>query len=138
MYKTATILYLVIFSLYILFSRQPDYFDSEFTRGTIVETRPYHKAIRFREGTYTYTIPLNGWGASQVAAGDTVKIIFDPSKPATSTLYSFFSYWLSLPELLVSALAFVVLFAAAVLITGRQEVYYYTDEEKRKKRKYDD
>jgi hypothetical protein len=35
MYKIAIILYLTCFSLYILFSRQPDYFDGELTKATI-------------------------------------------------------------------------------------------------------
>ncbi|MBC7720481.1 MAG: hypothetical protein H7068_00560, partial [Pedobacter sp.] len=35
MYKFISILYFVIFSLYVLFSRQPDYFDGELAPATI-------------------------------------------------------------------------------------------------------
>jgi hypothetical protein len=92
----------------------------------------------FREGSETFTVPIEGWGASQVAKGDTVKVIFNPTTPKEANLYSFFSYWLTLSELLISALAYIVLFIAAVIITGRQEEYYYSEEEKRRKRKYND
>jgi hypothetical protein len=138
MYKTATILYLVILFLYILFSRQPDFFESEFTRGVIIEKQPYHKSIQYQEGKEIFTKPIKGWGASKVAAGDTVKVIFDPTNPGGGTLYSFFSYWLTLPELLISAIIYIVLFIASVFITGKQEDYYYTEDDLRKKRRYDD
>ena len=35
MYKIAIILYITCFSIYILFSRQPDYFDGELTKATM-------------------------------------------------------------------------------------------------------
>jgi hypothetical protein len=35
LYKIIAVLYIVCFGLYVLFSRQPDYFDGEKTKGTI-------------------------------------------------------------------------------------------------------
>ena len=81
---------------------------------------------------------MEGWGAAQFTKGQSVQVIYNPSLPSEASVYSFFSYWLKLPELLFSASGFILLFFAAVRINGKQETYYYTDEEKRKKRKYDD
>jgi hypothetical protein len=138
LYKSAAILYFICFVCYILFSRNPDYFESEFTKGVIVQTSNRTKQVQYSVGNYNYKRSIESWGASQFKQGQHVSVIYNPSIPTEGSLYSFFSYWLKLKELLITACLFIILLFAAVFITGKEETYYYSDEEKRKKRKYDD
>lgn len=106
-------------------------------RGVVAMDTNRNKSVKYRVGSEGYTIKIAGWGANKVAAGDTVRVIFDPSTPSDASLYSFFSYWLKLSEILVSAVGFIVLFFAAVFITGREHPYINNEEDDRKKRKYE-
>lgn len=96
MYKAAILLYIICFFCYILFSRVPDYFDGDFTRGIVVMNQKRAKHVQYKVGRETFSTKLKGWSADQVAEGDTVKVIFDPSNPASAAYYSFFGYWLNL------------------------------------------
>jgi hypothetical protein len=69
----------------------------------------------YREGSETFTVPIEGWGASQVAKGDTVKVIFNLLRQKRPTYIHSFSYCSHFSELLISALAYIVLFIAAVI-----------------------
>lgn len=138
LFKTAAILYFACFTCYIFFSRKPDYFDSEYTKGIVVVNSTGNKEVEYLIDNINYTIPLHGWGASPVAKGQPVTVIYNPSVPSDGSMYTFFNYWITLPELLLTACVFIVLLYAAVFITGKEEPYWYTEEEKRKRRKYDD
>ncbi len=138
MFKIAAILYLICFGCYILFSRQPDYFDNYFTKGTVVLSSTGSKKVEYSIDNINYTRSIESWGDLQFKKGQQVPVIYNPSNPKDASLYSFFSYWLKLPELLVSSAGFIILLFAAIIITGKEEPYYYTEDEKRKKRKYDD
>jgi hypothetical protein len=135
MYKAAALVYVVCFFCYILFSRMPDYFGSDFTRGVVVTTETRAKSIHYKVANEAFSKKLSGWSADQVAKGDTVRVIFDPSDPTTAAYYSFFGYWLTLSELLLSALGFILSFIAAIFITGKEDGSP-ADEDFSKKRKY--
>ncbi|WP_207493901.1 DUF3592 domain-containing protein [Aridibaculum aurantiacum] len=141
MYKSVAILFLACFSCYILFTRTPDYFDSEFTPGTVVlpDTADWaKKAVVYPVGKEKFTVPIEGWGSSQVAKGDKVTVIYNPTNPSEGAMYTFFSYWLKLPELLISATIFLLLFFGAVFITGENQPEEPDDGSYKKKRKYKD
>jgi hypothetical protein len=121
-----------------LFSRNPDYFDSGYTNGTIVVNSKGIKHVEYQIDNISYRTSIESWGASQVAKGQAVTVIYNPTIPSEASLYSFFSYWLKLNEIIVTACAFLILLVGAIFITGKEEPYYYSEEEKRKKRKYDD
>lgn len=137
MYKTAAILYLVLLFCYILFSRVPDYFEGEFTPGIVTQKESFEKQIQYRVGKETFVVPIGGWGASQVAAGQRITVIYNPTIPTEGALYTFFSYWFTLNELLTSAIGFIVLFVVAILITGKGE-WREVREDRGRKRKYND
>jgi hypothetical protein len=121
-----------------LFSRTPDYFAGDFSKGVIVLNEDNAKQVQYSHLNMTYKIPIESWGASQVAKGQVVDVIFNPAIPSEASLYSFFAYWLKLRELIITVCVFAILFLAAVFINGKQETYYYSEEERRKKRKYKD
>ena len=138
MYRSAAILFIVCFACYLLFTRQPDYFDSEFTPGKVVllDTADLHKKfVEYPVGKEKFIVAIDGWGASQVSNGEKVQVIYNPSTPSEGSMYSFFAYWLKLSELLISATIFILLFVGAIFITGENQ----PEEEAtgyNKKRKY--
>ncbi|MDI9365074.1 MAG: hypothetical protein QM541_09000 [Flavobacterium sp.] len=121
MYKFISILYLVIFSLYVWFSRQPDYFDGEFAPATIVLVKD--SALQKQVSKASFTV---GKMAYQVDAdylfrsyqtGERVQVIYELSNPKKAAVYAFWGYWLTLGELLATIVMWFVLFQVAVGIT---------------------
>ena len=81
MYKAALFVYFVTLFCYILFSRVPDYFEGEFVNGTVVQNTSLQKFVQYPVGKQQLSVPLKGWGANQVASGDTVTVIYNPDNP---------------------------------------------------------
>lgn len=138
MLKRAAILYAICLLCFTIFSRQPDYFDGAFIKGIIVNGATGNKEAHFIADDLTYKIAIVHWEASSFVEGQQVNVIFNPSQPSQAAVYTLFSYWISLPGLIISAFGFLVLFFIAIFITGKETPYFYPEEEKRKKRKYDD
>jgi hypothetical protein len=141
LYKSAAILFFVCFFLYILFTRTPDYFDAETTPGYVVLTDSLDytsKSVEYRVGHETFVVPIQSWGTSQVSKGEKVEVIYNPTIPSEGSLYTFFAYWLHLPELLTCVFIFIALFAGAVFITGENQPEEPVTEGYAKKRKYKD
>ncbi len=141
MYQAAAILFIVCFSCYILFTRQPDYFEAEFTPGKVVlpdTTDIEIKAVEYPVGQEMYTVPIEGWGASQVSNGEKVTVIYNPTIPSEGSLYTFFAYWIKLPELLAGATVFSLLFVSAIFITGKNQPDDLQETTNERKRKYKD
>jgi hypothetical protein len=141
LYKAAAILFIVCFACYILFTRTPDYFEAETTPGYTVlpDSSDYtKKAVEYKVGKETFIVPIEGWGGSAVAKGEKVTVIYNPTTPSEGALYTFFAYWLHLPELLLCVFVFVALFVSAVLITGENQPEDPLSTDYTKKRKYKD
>jgi len=144
MYKFISILYLVIFSLYVWFSRQPDYFDGEFAPATIVmvEDSATQKEVAkasFTVGKMAYQVNADYLFRSY-KSGDRVEVIYELSNPKKAAVYAFWGYWLTMGELVASIIMWLVLFQVAVGITNNPtpeallEQLEYVPE---KKTKYD-
>jgi hypothetical protein len=122
MYKLAIILYLTCFSVYILFSRQPDYFDGELTNATIHfindsqtnEPEPY--------AFYTINKKEYSVNASYVfrsfTEGERIDLIYEAAQPNKGAVYSWWGYWFTPGELLFSIGLLIVMVYIAVSITN--------------------
>ena len=145
MYKLIITLYITCFGLYVLFSRQPDYFDGEKTKGTIhfikdsITSKPHPVAI--------YT--LNKIGYSINAAylfrtykeGEHVNIIYEGSLPEKAAVYSWWGYWFKWNEILFSLILLIVMFQIAVAITKNptpESLIEQLESKSSRKRKYKD
>lgn len=138
MYKTAALVFFGCFFCYILFTRKPDYFEAEFTPGKIVTTTPTgSRFLQYPVGKQLFTLPFDGWIAGRYREAEKVQVIYDPSNPEDGAVYSFFTYWLKVPELFITLAIFVVLFVSAVFITGNNRPDD-GDKVRAKKRKYID
>jgi hypothetical protein len=139
MYRTAALVFLGCFFCYILFTRKPDYFEAEFTPGKVIAgDKPNLKLLQYPVGKELFNLPFDGWIADRYNSGENVEVIYDPSTPENGAVYSFFTYWLKLPELFASAAVFIALFASAVFITGKNRTEDEGSLPTAKKRKYID
>lgn len=143
MYKGIFILYLVCFGCYLLFTRQPDYFDGEKIPATIHWLKDSASGINipkavYKEGNITYAIdaryPLREW-----KEGDTLTVIYEIAKPSHAAVYRFWGYGITWGELLTSIVLCVALFQVAVAITSNptpESLVEQLDYKEEKRRRY--
>lgn len=143
MYKIAAILYVVCFILYVLFSRVPDYFDGDFTRGIVskasfvIKDEHPELVVDYSVGPQKFKYTTNDWFLTSYKQGQVVTIIYNPSNPSIASLYAFIGYWIKWNELIFTAIVFIILFFAAVLITGKTNTITSTSTDSNRKRNYD-
>ncbi len=143
MYKSIIILYIVVFFTYVLFSRQPDYFDGEQMTATIHFVKEQNdktvaKAV-FNVDKKDYAINA-GYLFRSFEEGEKVDIIYEKEHPEKAAVYAFWGYWLTWKELIGSIVLLIVLYQAAIKITSHPAPDALIDEleedEPRKKRRY--
>ncbi len=128
--------YLICFALFALFSRQPNFNDSETTPGRVVTAATLTDSIalanninktdrpivKFKVEKDTYYI--NGNDNILLKISDPkglVKVIYNPSYPQNSAVYQLQGYWLLLGELLFSIAGYAILLGIAVAISGKNQ-----------------
>ncbi len=118
MYKFLLTLYFICYACYIFYTRQPDYFNGETTQATITINATTHKA------TAHYTIASKQYNTNadyplrKLQEGETINIIYNPSKPEDAAVLSVWGYWITWNELVFSAISLFLLFQLAVSITS--------------------
>ncbi|MFY7900006.1 MAG: hypothetical protein ACOVNY_07460 [Chitinophagaceae bacterium] len=145
MYKSVLILYLTIFGLYILFTRQPDFFDGEKTPAKVHfvydTTSKTNKAYAiFNIVNKTYQVPIDTLFNS-VLENESVTVIYESENPNKAKMYTFYGYWITWQELVASIILCIVLFQIAVGITNNptpEAVLEQLTDIPKKKRKYTD
>ncbi len=124
MYKAVTILYIVCFGCYLLLSRFPDYFESDFIKGTVQANsfsdfeKEKSLIVSYKVGSELLQYQTDMWLLKEYNIGDQVTMIYNPSIPHMASLYSFVGYWIKWPELIFTAVFFMLLFLVAKYITG--------------------
>jgi hypothetical protein len=121
MNKTVFIIYLVVFFTYILFTRKPDYFDSETTPAIVHIAKDstgadapfafYHAGRKDQKIDTRYLF-------RNLKEGSTCSVIYNPENPQAGAVYTFWGYWLTWQELIGSFVLVVVLFQIAKAITS--------------------
>jgi hypothetical protein len=130
---------------YILFTRQPDYFDGEKAPATIqmlydtTAKQIIPAAVYQAGGTWYHTDAR--YVLRKNTVGQKVTIIYETATPETAAVYAFWGYWIGWGELLFTVVGYVVLLQIAYAVTTNpnanslQEQLSYAPE---KKRKYND
>lgn len=105
MFKAIFPAYIICFGLYILFSRQPDFFDGEFATGTIIQlqNKETKQTAEYKDNKKVYKIEVYDI-FHNYKVNQKVKIIYEKSQPEMGTIYTFWGYWLSIGELIASIL----------------------------------
>jgi hypothetical protein len=122
MHKLLVILFFVCFVLYVWFSRQPDYFDGQFTAGIIHFAQDSAAKKTTPHATYTLadkgSFSINAdYLFNNLKEGEKVKIIYDAAKPENAAVYSVWGYWLNWREALACLAGYVLLYYLSLKIT---------------------
>lgn len=147
MTKALSLIFIVVFGLYIPFSRSPDYFDGLKVPAVIHykldsssrDQRPF--AIFTLNGQTTYSIPASYLFRSY-QEGDRVEVIYENAQPDQGRVYSWWGYWITWKELLFCLAGYIVLFQAARSIVNEpapeaiQELKDYEKKPKIRKSRY--
>jgi len=145
LYKSITILYLVCFTCFIFFTRQPDYLDGEITSATIhwvkdsASQQSFPKAF-FSIGKNYYSADAR-YVLRDLYEGKKVEVIYEAAQPQKAAVYSWWGYWMTAGELIGSLTLFVILFQVAVAVTKNptaESLIEQLDYNPEKKRRYDD
>ena len=119
MIKSATILFLSLFLVYLPFSRTPDYFDSEITPALIEQRGDRVVAIFSEDGkTYILTLPSKQF-KSQI--GQRIDIRYELNQPEHAKINQAWGYWWVPSELAFALGIFVVLMGIAYATTYRPD-----------------
>ena len=121
MIKSAILLFLTCFLLYLPFSRVPDYFDSETAPGIIIKEGrgPVTKIMAvYSEYGKEYKLALDSAEyASKI--GKKLEVIYELSNPQKAVVSKFWGYWLIPIELAWSFGGFAALLAIAYATTHK-------------------
>jgi hypothetical protein len=115
--KSAIILFVVCFLLYLPFSRQPDYFDSE-TAPAIIKLNLGILVAEYSEYGKYYSIKVDSIKYHN-RIGDRVQVIYELREPAHASIYNPWGYWFIPVELAWSIGIFTVLLGVAYATTHR-------------------
>jgi hypothetical protein len=115
--KSAIILFVVCFLLYLPFSRQPDYFDSE-TAPANIKLKNSHIVAEYSEYGKYYSIKVDSMTYHD-RIGARVEVIYELRDPANAKINKPWGYWLIPEELAWSFGAFIVLLGVAYATTHR-------------------
>ena len=147
MYKTLTILFVILYGCFVLFARQPDYFDGEVVHATIHFAKDSASQSIFPIANYSIGInkfmAVATYPLRSLKEGEKVNIIYDPSNPKKAVIYSIWGYWILWSELLAAIVGYIVLFQVARGITNNptpESVFEQLENEGKsevRKRKYD-
>ena len=117
MLKSSIILFVVCFLLYLPFSRQPDYFDSDTAPATI-KLKEGHIVAEYSEYGKLYIIQVDSL-TYHSRIGARVEVIYELREPAHAKINQAWGYWIIPEELAWSFGAFVVLLGVAYATTHR-------------------
>jgi len=115
--KSSILLFLTCFLLYLPFSREPDYFDSE-TAPAIVVQEGDSIVAKYNEFGKPFQIKLN---SSQYRSkiGARIEVVYELSHPQKAAVNQLWGYWLLPKELAWSFGLFAVLLGVAFATTHR-------------------
>ena len=141
------ILFLVIYPLYVLFTREPDFFDGEPYRATIhrvydsLHEKQTNVAVYSIEH-HTYSVPAD-YIFRRVTEGENVPLIYEASAPEKANLYYIWGYWIRWKELFSFIMMFLFFYFLAVNITSHPTPQSLLEElegrqTKPRKKRYDD
>ncbi len=97
MYKVVIIIYFICFLCYVLFSRVPDYFEGDYTKGVvskaIFSVKDKHPVVivNYRVGKEELQYTSYMWFLTSYKPGQVI--------PRVASIYSFTGYWVRWPEL---------------------------------------
>ncbi len=118
MIKSSIILFVTCFLLYLPFSREPDYFDSEITPATIIAQHDSVWAI-YHELGKDYKFLLNNSYRSQL--GQSIELRYELRNPQKAVINKAWGYWFIAKEMGWSFGVFAILLGVAFATTHQPD-----------------
>ncbi len=145
MFKSIFILYVVCFGCYLVFTRQPDYFDGEKTPAVIHWLKDSISGMKIPQAVYNdgkkqYSIDAR-YFLHNFSEGEPVTVIYESGTPEKAAVYRFWGYWITWGELIATVLIYIALFQVAVSVTKNPTAEALIEQmefKPEKKRKYMD
>jgi hypothetical protein len=121
MLKPVTILYLVCFACYILFTREPDFFGSDTTLATVHWSKDSASQQIIPKAEFSiigkqYAIDAR-YVLRDLKEGKKLEVIYDPAHPEMAAVNSWWGYWIRIGEWTVSFLLLMGLLQIAISVT---------------------
>ncbi len=113
---------MVIYPLYVLFSRQPDYFDGEMSKAIIhhqydLKQRDEKVIAIYSIDRHTYQVDAD-YPFRKFTEGEKVDVIYEAAAPENASLYFVWGYWIRWKELLSMIVLFAAMYLIAVSVTS--------------------
>lgn len=123
MIKFIIVLYIICFGIYVVFSRQPDFFDGNTTRASIhfVTDSSQHSVepyAFFAVNKDSYSVNAS-YLFRTYREGDIVPVIYNSAEPSKAAVLTLWGYWIRWGEIVFSALFLIILYRVAVAITNQ-------------------
>jgi len=120
-FKSIVFLYLVVFSSYVFFSRQPDFMDGE-KATAIIHSQKNNNAEAIPMALFTlnkvvYTVNAD-YLFRNFKEGTSVTVIYENANPEKAKVYSWWGYWFTAGELAFSIIILLISYFAAQSITS--------------------
>lgn len=117
MLKLLLSLYFTCYFCYIFYTRVPDYFDGETVMATIkIDSKTSNALANYTIASKQYQINAE-YPLRKLKDGETVELIYNPSKPEMAAVYSLWGYWFTWGELIMSVVLLLGLYKLATSIT---------------------
>lgn len=131
----------------MFYTREPDYQDSDFSKGTIHFVNDPN--IQQKIPVAFYTLPHHLYSVKadylfkKFTEGEKVNIIYDIANPSNASVYGIWGYWLRWKELGAIIVLFFAMYLIAAAVTSNPTPEALIEElegmkPKPRRRKYDD
>ena len=123
MNKSLFLIFIIVFGLYVPFSRSPDFFDGLKTPAVIhykvdSSTKTKQPFADFTlDGQKQYSVP-GSYLFRSLSEDEKVEVIYENARPEEGRIYSWWGYWITWKEVLFCLIGYIVLFQAAKSIVS--------------------
>ena len=147
MFKVVAILFITCYPLFVFYTREPDFQDSDYTKGIINFTKDSQTHHTEPVAYFTFLHQEYAVKADYLfksyKEGQKVDIIYDTGDPSDASVYSLWGYWIRWKELLAIIAIFVGLYQLAATLTSNPTPEALIEElegrkKKPRRKKYDD
>jgi len=147
LFKIVAILFIACYPLFVFYTREPDFQDSDYTKGIIhfvkdSSGKRTNPVASFTDLHHQYIVKAD-YLFRQYREGQKVDIIYDTGDPTNASVYSIWGYWIRWKEFLGFLAIFIVLYQVSAALTSNPTPEALIEElegmkKKPKRKKYDD
>lgn len=117
MIKLLFSLYFICYGCYIFYTREPDYFDGETTKGKVIFLSKNKIKVNFLVYGKSYDSYSNNY-INYFKQNQIVDVIYHHSNPQKNAIYSFWTYWFNATEFILSLVFLLGSYFVAVALNN--------------------